>query len=646
MVAPSGSCSAEEKKYTQHIYTDTEYMPGKTFGDGPENAKDFASDTIYELILDLEESVGKKKDDLEQERLNILDGGGFNDIRKYEFSAKELGIHPYVEDLQLGSMDRVSLRQVAPTMEESVVQTYDKPHKQQTTVVATVSDEAEEKPWFLGKGKEAECYIDRNVYKGNHVVRKKYYNKQSERKRIEFDVLRAFSSLKNIPTVYGTADEDDLCMEYCGPTLRQWSQSMRGLPEVEVWRVFEQLADVLRMLHLHHVIHRDLKPDNMCIKEDTILKLIDFGSVQTSKDTISSVARVTAAYMSPELWISQTMGTPFVSGKADVFAGGLTIGFLLYKDDIVPKALGTNDMKQIQAKMIENPSAVSEYVERTFPLEYSGALKQLLLRTLDGYPKTRISAEDAHKQIVAYMSPPPPPTTKNEDEDIRILGVELSSYGNTRDMLTPSGTGFVTDTSVGIQNFTSSATTPNLCSSQINLGTTYAFQNQQDPMSLSSATSPFPADSTLQNDLHWQPPLAKSGFSPGIAPEMTGVQRTIQHLGIVETVNEEATRTNNGKQVLNENQQSVLNIQQKGTEALENRPTTILNEGTVVNTTAGQDEYVIEEPDRQAKRDVLKKLGDRIKNGSKKRPYHVLPTEFTNLPNMNMIPPGKRRKEH
>ena len=140
----------------------------------------------------------------------------------------------------------------------------------------------------------------------------------------------------NIVTIYGIGAAHGthyIATEYVeGETLRQRLNRLpRPLPFNEALDIAVQTAQALAAAHEAHVIHRDVKPENIMRRRDGYVKVLDFGLAKLSeKDTgrlgqnLTNPGMVvgTVAYMSPE----QARGLT-VDERSDIFS----FGVLLYE---------------------------------------------------------------------------------------------------------------------------------------------------------------------------------------------------------------------------------------------------------------------------------------------------------------------------
>jgi len=84
-----------------------------------------------------------------------------------------------------------------------------------------------------------------------------------------------------------------------------------GLTESEALRYLENIASALRVVHHAGILHRDLKPPNVMLREEDDVALIDFGLARNLEGGLQStrtgVLRGSPYYMSPEQALGETL---------------------------------------------------------------------------------------------------------------------------------------------------------------------------------------------------------------------------------------------------------------------------------------------------------------------------------------------------
>ncbi|HXV42010.1 MAG TPA: protein kinase, partial [Anaerolineae bacterium] len=123
---------------------------------------------------------------------------------------------------------------------------------------------------------------------------------------------------------YG-ADRDVyyLVMEYIeGQDLRTTLNNRGPFPWRQALEVIDQLATALEHAHLHGVVHRDIKPQNMMLNDDGLLKVLDFGiaRIPTLPSLTQSGFIGSPYYVSPE----QAMGEE-VDIRSDIYSSGIVL---------------------------------------------------------------------------------------------------------------------------------------------------------------------------------------------------------------------------------------------------------------------------------------------------------------------------------
>lgn len=132
-------------------------------------------------------------------------------------------------------------------------------------------------------------------------------------------------SHSNIVGVYDVGDEDGLhyiVMELVeGITLKKYIERKGKLDIREALGISIQIAQGLEAAHDNHIIHRDIKPQNIIISKEGKVKVTDFGIAKAaSSNTITSNAMGSVHYISPE----QARGG-FSDEKSDIYSLGITM---------------------------------------------------------------------------------------------------------------------------------------------------------------------------------------------------------------------------------------------------------------------------------------------------------------------------------
>ncbi len=184
----------------------------------------------------------------------------------------------------------------------------------------------------IGSGGMADVYmaIDQKLNRkvAVKVLKPEYVDDEKFLKKFQTEA-QAIASLThpNIVNIYDVGLEEGvnyIVMELAGGiTLKEYIKRKGRLSPQETVDISLQIASALSHAHNHHIIHRDIKPQNILISDDGMIKVTDFGIAKAANaNTVTSTATAIGSvhYISPE----QAKGR-FCDEKSDIYSLGITM---------------------------------------------------------------------------------------------------------------------------------------------------------------------------------------------------------------------------------------------------------------------------------------------------------------------------------
>lgn len=204
----------------------------------------------------------------------------------------------------------------------------------------------------------------------------------------------------NIVEVYDVGEEEGqhyIVMEYIdGRTLKQLIQKRGALTVAEVVDIMTQLTDGLSAAHEAYIIHRDIKPQNIMILDNGMIKITDFGIAMTlnaTQLTQTNSVMGSVHYLPPEQASGQTATT-----KSDIYSAGILMYELL--TGTVPFK-GENAVEIALKQMKERiPS-----IRKQNPL-IPQSIENIVLRATAKNPKNRYdNIKEMHEDLIHALDP-------------------------------------------------------------------------------------------------------------------------------------------------------------------------------------------------------------------------------------------------
>lgn len=192
---------------------------------------------------------------------------------------------------------------------------------------------------LIGQGGMADVYQAKDTILNRIVAVKVLREKLSEDAMTLVRFQREASAASrlshpNVVDIYDVGEYEGMhyiVMEYVrGRTLKQLISSRGALSVTESIHIMTQLTSAVQHAHLHKIIHRDIKPQNVLVKDDGSVKITDFG-IAIANDavqlTLNNAVMGSAHYLAPE-----TAKGEDATEQVDIYSLGIVFYELLTGD--------------------------------------------------------------------------------------------------------------------------------------------------------------------------------------------------------------------------------------------------------------------------------------------------------------------------
>ncbi|KOA20528.1 serine/threonine-protein kinase PrkC [Clostridium homopropionicum DSM 5847] len=285
----------------------------------------------------------------------------------------------------------------------------------------------------IGEGGMAEVYKAKchllNRYVAVKILKSQFVDNMEFVAKFKQEAASAASlSHNNIVSIYDIGSEKNInyiVMEYIdGKTLKEIINEQKVLRYNEAIILAIQIGKALECAHKNNIIHRDVKPHNILVTKDGVVKVTDFGIAKaTSSVTITNSDRIlgSAHYFSPE----QARGN-YVDCKTDIYSLGIILyemvtGKLPYDGDSPVSVAIKHIQEQVKPPKEVNPKIpeslnrlILKAIEKEQFRRYQSATEILNdLQKIKDNPNVELSIDNKENDYTMIMRP----IHDYEDED-------------------------------------------------------------------------------------------------------------------------------------------------------------------------------------------------------------------------------------
>jgi serine/threonine-protein kinase len=239
----------------------------------------------------------------------------------------------------------------------------------------------------IASGGMSDVYLGKDLKNNKKVAVKILHESHADNRNFtarfkrEAEILSNLNS-PNVVAVYDWGKFEHLyfiIMEFVsGKSLKELIENKGALDPVLAAKYAMQICKALELAHSNNLIHRDIKPQNIMLSKDGMVKVTDFGIAKLTSSDITKTLSVlgTAHYISPE----QAQGK-ILDNRSDIYSLGIVMYEMLSSD--IPFRGGSSidiSLRHVSEKPQE-PSAI-------FP-EIPKSLEKIVMKCLEKNPHDR-----------------------------------------------------------------------------------------------------------------------------------------------------------------------------------------------------------------------------------------------------------------